>query len=314
MKEFMLDLEKIANEIINKEDSAESIIIFDNKTDQYIDFSNDNVFDVRSISKTVLALACGILIEKSNNDFNEETLIYPILKDKINLSNTKNLRYLKEVKIKHLLTHTTGYRDLVLMSKNIDPKDYDGLFDYIINYPIYSKPGSYFLYSNAGFYLLAATMQEYLGYNLFDFIDENLFNQLNINDAKWERYGDYLAGATKVNLCANDMLSIGKLLINNGKFNGKQIVSCNWIEKMTRPLFKNPNETKRKFLSEDNYGYGIWISDNEVVFASGTGGQLIVLLKKLGILIITTNSGSDNKGYEIKADINKIISMMYERK
>ena len=313
MKEYMSDLEIIANEIVNKEDSAESIIIFDNKTGQCIDFSNDKVFDVRSISKTVLALACGILIEKSNNDFNEETLIYPILKDKINLSNTKNLRYLKEVKIKHLLTHTTGYRDLVLMSKNIDPKDYDGLFDYIINYPIYSKPGSYFLYSNAGFYLLAATMQEYLGYDLFDFIDENLFKQLNIKDARWERYGDYLAGATKIHLCDSDMLSIGKLLMNDGKFNGKQIVSCNWIKKMTKPLFKNPNESKRKFLSEDNYGYGIWISNSGVTFASGTGGQLIVLLKKLEILIITTNSGSGNKGYEIKNDVDKIISMINER-
>ena len=313
MKEYMSDLEIIANEIVNKEDSAESIIIFDNKTGQCIDFSNDKVFDVRSISKTVLALACGILIEKSNNDFNEETLIYPILKDKINLNNKKNLRYLEEVRIKHLLTHTTGYRDLILMSKNIDPKDYDNLFDYIINYPIYYKPGNYFLYSNAGFYLLAATMQEYLGYDLFDFIDENLFKQLNINDARWERYGDYLAGATKIHLCDSDMLSIGKLLMNDGKFNGKQIVSCNWIKKITRPLFKNSNESKRKFLSEDNYGYGIWLSDNGVIFASGTGGQLIVLFKKLEILIITTNSGSDNKGYEIKNDVDKIISMINER-
>ena len=313
MKDYMSDLEIIANEIVNKEDSAESIIIFDNKTGQCIDFSNDKVFDVRSISKTVLALACGILIEKSNNDFNEETLIYPILKDKINLNDKKNLRYLEEVRIKHLLTHTTGYRDLLLMSKDIDPKDYDILFDYTINYPIYYKPGNYFLYSNAGFYLLAATMQEYLGYDLFDFIDENLFKQLNIKDARWERYGDYLAGATKVNLCANDMLSIGKLLMNDGKFNGKQIVNCNWIKKMTKPLFKNSNESKRKFLSEDNYGYGIWISNSGVTFASGTGGQLIVLFKKLEILIITTNSGSDNKGYKIKADVDKIISMINER-
>ncbi len=309
----MENIRKFTKKVLKDEKSMDSLIIYKNGRGFEVNKKNDEVFDVRSISKTVLAIACGILIEKSDNNFNEDTLIYPIIKKKINLTNKKNLNYLTEVKVKHLLTHTTGYRDLLLMSKDLNPKDYYGLFDYIINYPIYYKPGSHFLYSNAGYYLLAIVMEEYLGYDLYRFIEKNLLSPLDISDASWGRYGEYLAGATKIYLSSDDMLNIGKLLINNGKFYGKQIVNSDWIRKMTFPLFKNTNETDRDYLSEDNYGYGIWISDKDIIFASGTGGQLIVLDKKLGIIIVTTNSGSDNKGYIIKQNIDNIVASLHER-
>ena len=309
----MEELIDSANQMLSSGESMDSLIIYRDYKGYFVNEKDEDIFDVRSISKTILAIACGILIEKSNYDFNEESLIYPMIKDKINLTNKKNLRYLKQVKVKHLLTHTTGYRDLLLFSKDIRNNDTENLLDYVINYPIYYKPGNYFLYSNAGYYLLAATMQEYLEYDLFDFIKTNLLEKLEINNASWERYGDYIAGATKIHLSADAMLSIGKLLLNKGKFKGKEIISNSWIEKMIKPLFKNPNENKRKFLSEDSYGYGIWISDNGVIFASGTGGQLIVLLQKLGTIIVTTNSGSDNKSYRIKSDVDKIISIINER-
>ena len=103
----MIDFEKLAKEIVNKGDSAESIIIYDNKNKKTIEFANDKVFDVRSISKTVLSLVCGILISDSGREFNLDTYIYPIIKDKINLENKNNLAYLKEIKVKRL--HVTSF-------------------------------------------------------------------------------------------------------------------------------------------------------------------------------------------------------------
>ena len=308
----MVDIEKLAKEIVNKGNSAESIIIFNNINNKTIEFANDKVFDVRSISKTVLSLTCGILINESRGEFNLETYIYPIIKNKMNLENKKNLAYFKEIKVKHLLTHTTGYRDLILYSKDIRESDYDDLFDYVINYPLYHRPGTHFLYSNAGYYLLAITMEEYLKYDLFDFVQDRLLKPLGIENRSWDKFGNYIAGATKINLNAYDMLKIGKLIINNGYYDDLQIVDSNYIDLIQKPYNESMYEVKRKYISEDYYGYGIWISKRGVVFASGTGGQLIVILNDMDLIIVTTNSGSDSKSYKIKSDIDKLVDIIYE--
>lgn len=308
----MVDIEKLAKDIVNKGNSAESIIIFNNKNNKTIEFANDKVFDVRSISKIVLSLTCGILINESRGEFNLDTYIYPIIKNKMNLETEKNLAYLKEIKVKQLLTHTTGFRDLLLYSKDIRESDYDDLFDYVINYPLYHRPGTHFLYSNAGYYLLAITMEEYLKYDLFDFVEDKLLKPLGIENRSWGKYGNYIAGATKINLNAYDMLRIGQLIINNGYYDDLQIVDSNYIDLMQKPYQKSMYEVKRKYISEDYYGYGIWISKRGVVFASGTGGQLIVILNDMDLIIVTTNSGSDSKSYKIKSDIDKLVDIIYE--
>lgn len=66
--------------------------------------------DIRSISKTVLTLVTGIVrdlsLEGHYPPFDENTYIYPIIKERINITNERNLSYLKKIKVKHLLTHT----------------------------------------------------------------------------------------------------------------------------------------------------------------------------------------------------------------
>lgn len=155
-------------------------------------------------------------------------------------------------------------------------------------------------------------MEEYLGYDLFDFINENLLKPLDIRDRSWGKYGKYLAGATKIKLNAYDMLKIGKLIENDGIFNGRKIIDKSYVELMQKPLEKNTNENQRKFLSEDYYSLGLWISDKNTIFASGTGGQLIVILKDLNIIIVATNSGSLIKAHKIKEDLDQIIEKIYE--
>lgn len=160
--------------LINKLE-MDSLIIYSRDKGILFHDSKDEKINIRSLAKLVTSLACGILIDKSNGDFTEDTLIYDILKDKVNISNKKNLSRLKEIRVRDCLTHTMGYRDIILMSKDIGNLDKDRLLEYALSYPLYSKPGEEFLYSNAGYYVLSAVMQEYLAYDLYNFINDNLF-------------------------------------------------------------------------------------------------------------------------------------------
>lgn len=262
--------------------------------------------NIRSLAKTVLALACGILIDKSRGDFNENTYVLDLIRDKIKIRNKSNIKYLKKIRIKDLLSHTIGYRDILLMSKDIE--DDDDLLDFLINYPIHYEPGEYFLYSNAGYYLLSVCMQEYLAYDLMDFIADNLFKKLSIDMPKWDRFGPYIFGASRLYLSAEDLYKIGAVLLNDGSFEGESVVSSSWTYKMKSSFYNYRNDEKdRGFLSKKSYGYGIWTSTRDIKFATGTGGQYIILLENEGIIIVTLNSANFNKSVELKSRIDDLI-------
>lgn len=301
-------------EIIYKDDLAmDSLIVYSKEEGILFKKADDKIINVRSIAKLVTSLACGVLIDKSNDDFNEETLVYDLLRDRVEISNKKNIDKLKNIRVKDCLSHTMGYRDIILMSKDIENIDKNKLLDYALNYPLYFNPGEEFLYSNAGYYILAAAMEEYLNSNLYYFINENIFDKLEIKDPRWDRYGKYLAGATKLYLNADDLLKLGKLILNNGFYKGKMIVSPNFIGKMTQKINKNDKDYRDEtYLSDDYYGYSIWTGKDDIIYASGSGGQYVIILKKEGIIIVATNSGSTDKVPTIKSQINEIIKEIKE--
>lgn len=300
--------------IINKENLAmDSLIIYSNDDGILYKKSNDKIINVRSIAKLVTSLACGVLIEKSNGDFNEDTIIYDILKDKVNVSNKKNIKKLEKIRVRDCLTHTMGYRDIILMSKDIENINKDGLLSYALSYPIYFNPGEEFLYSNAGYYVLAATMEEYLNDSLYKFIDENIFMDLGINFPRWEKYGKYLAGSTKLYIEAEGLLKLGKLILNDGSYNDKQIVPKSYIQKMSQKLYKNDKDYIDKYyLSDDYYGYSLWTGKDNIIYSSGSGGQYVIILKNENIIIVTTNGGRSEKVPVIKSQIDKIIRNIKE--
>lgn len=305
---------EMLKDIINKDKLAmDSLIIYSKDGGILYENLDHKIINVRSIAKLVTSLACGVLIGKSNSDFNEDTLIYDILKNKVNISNRKNLKKLKNIKVKDCLTHTMGYRDIILMSKDIENINKDELLSYAMSYPLYFKPGEEFLYSNAGYYVLAAAMEEYLNSSLYDFIDENIFERLDIKSPRWDSYGKYLAGATKLYLDAEDLLELGKLILNKGLYDQEQIASSSYIEKMCQNLYKNEKDyIDSSYLSDDYYGYSLWTGKDGIKYASGSGGQYVIILEKEGIVIVATNGGSSEKVPIIKRQIDEIIKNIKE--
>lgn len=264
----------------------------------------NELYDIRSISKTVLTLTAGILKEIHPHEFNENTYIYPIIKDVINVTNETNLEYLKKIKVKHLLTHTIGYEEVLLMRNDILQHDPFDLLDFVVNYPIIQKPGTYYLYSNAGFYLLSVVMEEFIGKNLIQFIDEHLFNPLNIKDYKWEKYGKYLAGATRLWLKPNDLLKIGQLMLENDG----SMVPVTWINYMKTLSTLTPNvDTLNRTFRRYGYGHGLWISKDEgLYFAHGTDGQILLMVPKKKAIILTLST--EKNMHEIENIVELILN------
>ena len=109
----------------------------------------------------------------------------------------------------------------------------------------------------------------------------------------WTRDGDnYNWGWGEIYLTARDMAKFGELYLNDGVYEGNQIISAGWVRDSLRSYSEKP-WTRLEFRPFTNLGYGYqwWTADvgaHQVNFAWGHGGQLIVLLDELDMVIVTT--------------------------
>ena len=263
--------------------------------------------DIRSISKTVLALVLGTVIE-SRDDLAEDTPVWPVLENLCVVNDPWNFEKWQHIKIKHLMNHTIGFDRILMMRGDIqdmDPADY---INYIVNEPIVHEAGSYYLYSNAGFYLMSIYLQEFLGEDLEDYIRRTLFNPLGITDYRWERYGKYLAGATRLWLLPQDMLKIGELLLEGGK----GIVSPQWIERMKQFTAFTPgvDTPTNPYFRRHAYGSSLWLSNRgNIFFGHGTDGQTLAIIPERNAVVITTATQKDVKRLEELVD--KAVELLY---
>ena len=297
--------------LLDKYNIFNTLVYHDGKITYHHQADPNKLSDIRSISKTVMTIVTGIMIDEDLIKLDD--YIYPIIKDKFVLSNLNNLNYLKKIQIKHLLNHTMGFNKVLMMRQDIIDIPKDKYLDYIFNEDLKYEPGTYYLYSNAGFYVLSAVLENVLGSSLETYMKEKLFNKIEINNYKWEYYGPYLAGATRLHLDINSLLNIALLLLNEGSYNDEQVLSSSWISYM---------KTKTEFTPKANlgmvpyqryaYGQGVWLSQyDDIFFGHGTDGQRLVIVphKKIIIAILA----HDKHTAEIEEIINNIINTILQK-
>ena len=125
------------------------------------------------------------------------------------------------------------------------------------------------------------------------FIREELFGPMDIDFYNW---GKDLSGLPKAaagsSLRSRDMLKVGHLVLNDGKWMGEQLIPREYLERATSPLVKTRGSAK--------YGYFWWSENYEVdgkIYKSkqgrGAGGQLLIILPEIEVVAVLT---AHNKG------------------
>lgn len=280
--------------------NIDSIFIEQNgKTEKYF-YKEEQLHELRSCAKLLVAMAIGIAIDKGLSIAGEpltlNTKVFPIIKDIANIINKSNINKIKEWTIKDLLTHTTGYESQMMSERFIQDIDKDKLVDYALNYDIPYEVGTRFAYNNVEPFILSVFFQEAFNQNLTDFINENIFKKLNVLDYKWENYGKYCPGATGLYLKHSDFHKIGQLLLNEGKYDNNQIISSNWIKEMCSMKLETPSAYKsERVLPKIGIGYFTFISRDGFIFRDGSNGQYIILNKDKNLLITIMSTEKDMK-------------------
>lgn len=301
----MLNIEDVKNNlsILSKtlpSINIDSVFIEQNGNIEKYFYKDEQLHELRSCAKLLVAIAIGIAIDKGLSIAGEpldlNTKIFPTIKDVVKITNKSNIEKIKEWTIKDLLTHTTGYESQMMSERFIQDIDKDNLVDYALNYDIPYEVGVRFAYNNVEPFILSVFFQEAFNQNLTDFINENIFKKLKILDYKWENYGKYCPGATGLYLKHSDFHKIGQLLLNDGKYNNNQIISSNWIKEMCSMKLETPSAYKsERVLPKIGIGYFTFISRDGYIFRDGSNGQYIILNKDKNLLITIMSTEKDMK-------------------
>lgn len=285
----------------NKHLQMDSIIISDlteGRRYKHLFNEDDCLHPVRSICKSVVSMCYGIMLD-DNNELNLDSLIWPIIKDKVHLSNNENIDKLSKIKLIHLFTHTIGFNVKLLKSKDVADIDPSTYLDLVCNTPIEFMPGEHFLYSNAAPFLLSVVFQEVTGENLSVFAKKNIFNKIGISDYKWKNYGNYCAGATGLELTSDDLHKLALLLASNGNWQGVQVVPQLWMSEMKKTKIFTPSMyNAERVFPKYAYGLLIWICGNEAdsnYFIDGSDGQYILIVPKKDLIITILGHQKDMK-------------------
>lgn len=149
--------------------------------------------------------------------------------------------------------------------------------------PMVAQPGGRMLYSTGSTHILGAVLTEMTGQSLLTLVRSHLGDPLGIAIPAWTRdpQGYYLGG-NEMALPPTGMLKIAMLMRDDGRFEGKEVISSDWINSSTKAHTRSP-------WSGLSYGYGWFLSRSGYVIARGYGGQIIASHPERGLAIAITS-------------------------
>lgn len=252
-----------------------------------------DIANIKSVSKSVMSALVGIAIDQGHIDGVEQS-IGSYFKEELSATDD---RPKTQITVEDLLTmqsglETTSNRNYGawVMSSN--------WVDFALGLPLELPPGRVMEYSTGNTHLLSAIITRATGMSTLEFAREALAEPLGFRLPPWPRdpQGIYFGG-NDMELTPRQMLEFGELYLNDGRANGKQIIPADWVAASLRRRAASTRENDRY------YGYGWWIRNmagHESPYAWGYGGQFIVLVPDLGMIVATTSSsypGSDRRAH-----------------
>lgn len=161
------------------------------------------------------------------------------------------------------------------------------------------KPGEYFFSNNFDANTLGTIFVQETGMSIGEFMEEYLAKPLGLQDflAKNVIMGTpWFYTKKKSNhtqyylyLSTRDLARIGAMVANKGQWNGKQIVSKEWIIKSTTS-YSNLEENHIKYGFYNGFGYQWWLeTKSKTIWADGYGGRFLMINPKYNLVLVEQN-------------------------
>ena len=274
-------------------------------------YYGDNVADkphvMFSVSKTFTATAIGFAVQEKLLKLDDKVVTF--FPDDLPAEVSSNLAALE---IRHLLTMSVG-QDIEPNVGAAGTKRWERVF---LETPINHAPGTKFYYNSIATYMLSSILQKVTGKTVYDYLTPRLFKPLKIKDARWESNAQGVNyGGWGLFITTEDMAKMGQFILQQGKWNNKQLIAKEWIEDATSshiqqpPQWTKPDTDLTQNDWAQGYCYQMWRCRFGAVRADGKDGQFIIIIPdKDAVVAITANI--QNAQEEINQVWNNILPAM----
>jgi CubicO group peptidase (beta-lactamase class C family) len=238
-----------------------------------------------SVTKSIASLLVGIAIDMGYiTSLNQKIIDFFPNRTIANMDARK-----ENWTLEHLLTMTSG------LSWDESSNPYDSPLNsfyqlsrsanwiqHMLDLPMVSEPGAGWAYNSGSSFLLSPIIELLTNMTFSEFAEENLFGPLGITNYQWHKNPNgYDMTNGGLDLGALDLAKIGHLLLNNGFWDGLQVVSSEWVAEST--------STHYTFTETRGYGYLWWtLPDIESFDAKGALNQHLIVSPENDLVVAVT--------------------------
>ncbi|MFT6865278.1 MAG: CubicO group peptidase (beta-lactamase class C family) [Cyclobacteriaceae bacterium] len=248
------------------------------------DYSEESIFTTFSVSKSIVAMLVGLAMEEGKI----KSLSDPIV-DYIPELRGKNF---DKITIEHLLKHTSGIR---FKERYVNPLDNDvaryyygkDVYKAIKKLKIENEPGQSFHYHSANTQLIGMILINATGQGVSEYFESKIWSKIGTeNDASWSTYQKQAIEKTFCcfNSTTRDLAKFGKLVMDEGNWNGEQLIPKDWIAKTH----------ERDISGGSIWGYQyhmiLGLKEYGDFMAQGLYDQYIYMMPEKDIVIISINN------------------------
>jgi CubicO group peptidase (beta-lactamase class C family) len=237
----------------------------------------DRINNIQSCTKSFTSILAGIALKRGDIDSVNQKLsdIYPEHFTGCPEKSAITLRHALSMKVGLEFENESHTLELYREKKST--------VDFVLSqYKLY-EPGQVFHYNDGAPQLVSAAIQKRSGFSLGDYAEKYLFDPLGITDWTWEAAADGVTfGAFSLFLKPRDMIKVGLLLLQNGRWNGERILDSTWIQQITTVQGTGN-------FNGASYGLYFWIFPAYKGFAAeGHGGQVLFVIPDKNLVVVYT--------------------------
>ncbi|MBK8024672.1 MAG: serine hydrolase [Chloroflexi bacterium] len=197
---------------------------------------------------------------------------------------------LAALKIRHLLSMSVGHVTDSTESMTAFPK---GRWKQgFLAHPVEREPGTHFVYNSGATYMLSAILQKVTGMRLLDYLRPRLLDPIGIGRATWEQSPEKIdTGGWGLRLVTEDIARFGQLYLQNGVWQGKQIVPEAWVREATSWKIDNGPDPNSDW--NQGYAYQFWRCRHKSYRGDGAFGQYCVVMPEQDAVLVMTGAMRD---------------------
>ncbi|MBA6417834.1 serine hydrolase [Colwellia sp. 6M3] len=255
-------------------------------------YQGTDLHTVQSVTKSINSAAFGIAIDEGFIE-GTDVLALSFFEDYVfDRSDPRKER----ITIHDLLTMRTGiaWNDINGFGSETDStyalENSETWIQFILDQPMYEEPGKVFKYNDGVSVLLGKILHEATGQRVDAWAKEKLFGPIGIDEFHWKITPDGEADTEGgLYLTGHDMARIGYLYLRNGLWDGKQVISEDWVRRSVTPYIADPSSEVSEDFTEYGYQWSIPKPKNGGAFVFGgygLGGQRIMVFPEYDVVAV----------------------------